>query len=52
MMMNPDYDDYPSLPKGLDYIIYKCIESDPAKRYQSAIELMIDLNNYKNLSTE
>ena len=39
----------PSLSKGLEYIISKCIEVNPDNRYQSAIELLEDLNNYKNL---
>ena len=39
----------PQLPKGLEYIISKCIEIDPDKRYQNASELMQDLNNYMNL---
>jgi len=39
----------PNLPKGLEYIIVKCIQHDPAMRYQSCDELMKDLNNYMNL---
>lgn len=39
----------PNLPKGLEYIISKCIRPNPAERYQSCDELMLDLNNYLNL---
>lgn len=39
----------PSLSKGLEYIISKCIEPNPDNRYQSAMELLDDLNNYRNL---
>lgn len=39
----------PSLPKGLEYIITKCTEFDPAKRYQNCTELLRDLERYKDL---
>lgn len=39
----------PSLPKGLEYIICKCIELDKNKRYQNCAELLYDLNNYSKL---
>lgn len=39
----------PNLPKGLEYIISKCTQPNPAERYQSCDELMEDLNNYMNL---
>ncbi len=39
----------PALPKGLEYIISKCIEPDPDDRYQSCVELIADLSNYQNL---
>lgn len=39
----------PNLPKGLEYIISKCIQPNPAERYQSCDELMADLNNYLSL---
>lgn len=39
----------PSLPKGLEYIISKCIQPNPNDRYQSCEELMADLNNYLSL---
>ena len=41
----------PSLPKGLEYIISKCIEPNRDNRYQNCDELMNDLNNYMNLPT-
>lgn len=39
----------PKLPKGLEYIISKCIELDPDKRYQSCDELLKDLCRYEKL---
>ena len=39
----------PSLPKGLEYIISKCIQMNPDERYQTCEELLADLNNYLNL---
>lgn len=39
----------PSLHKGLEYIISKCICPNPDERYQSCGELMADLSNYQNL---
>ena len=39
----------PELPKGLEYIIGKCIEMDPNNRYQTCQELMSDLKNYQKL---
>lgn len=39
----------PDLPKGLEYIISKCIQPNPDDRYQNCDELMDDLNNYMNL---
>lgn len=39
----------PSLDKGLNQIILKCMEKDPANRYLSTRELLRDLNNYKDL---
>lgn len=39
----------PSLPKGLEYIVEKCTQIDPANRYQSCIELINDLNRYQQL---
>lgn len=40
----------PALPKGMEYIISKCTESDRDKRYQSCEELKKDLDNYVNLT--
>ena len=39
----------PTLSKGFEYIIDKCIRLRPDERYQSCEELMSDLNNYMNL---
>lgn len=39
----------PNLPKGLEHIISKCTQPNPAERYQSCDELMADLNNYLSL---
>lgn len=39
----------PSLPKGLEYIVEKCTQIDPANRYQSCAELQNDLNRYEQL---
>lgn len=38
-----------SLPKGLEYIIDKCIKLNPDERYQTCMELRNDLNNYLQL---
>lgn len=38
-----------SLPKGVEYIVEKCTQIDPAKRYQSCTELLNDLNSYEQL---
>ena len=38
----------PSLDKGLNQIILKCMKKDPANRYLSTRELLRDLNNYKD----
>lgn len=39
----------PDLPKGLEYIISKCIQLNPDDRYQTCEELLVDLNNYTKL---
>lgn len=39
----------PALSRGLDSIIQKCIQYNPAERYQSCAELMYDLENYESL---
>lgn len=39
----------PKLPKGLEYIICRCIELNPDNRYQTCAELITDLRNYQNL---
>ena len=40
----------PDLPKRLEKIISKCIQPNPAERYQSCKELLEDLINYQNYS--
>jgi serine/threonine-protein kinase len=37
----------PSVPSELERIIRKCLEKEPARRYQSARELLVDLQNLK-----
>lgn len=39
----------PALSHGLDAIIQKCTQQQPADRYQSCAELMYDLENYEIL---
>ncbi len=39
----------PSVSKGMEYIIEKCTRIDPNQRYQSAGELLQDLENIRNL---
>lgn len=39
----------PSIPKGMEYIIEKCTRIDPNQRYQSAGELLNDLDNIRRL---
>ena len=40
----------PSLPEGLEYIILKCLEKDPDKRYQDFGDIIRDLKDYENIS--
>ena len=40
----------PELPRGMEYIISKCTQPDPDKRYQSCDELINDLDNYASLN--
>ena len=35
----------PDLSHGIEYILNKCVQSEPADRYQSTAELLDDLNN-------
>ncbi len=42
----------PSLSTGLEKIILKCTQNDPADRYQSCAELMYDLEHYKDFEDE
>ncbi|MBR4832192.1 MAG: serine/threonine protein kinase [Butyrivibrio sp.] len=39
----------PSLSPGLEHIIEKCVQSNPADRYNSCAEVMYDLQNYLEL---
>lgn len=39
----------PALPKGIEYIIDKCIQRNPKDRYQNCAELLNDLNHYTEL---
>lgn len=36
--------------EGLEYVINKCLNKDPSKRYQNCEELLYDLNNLDKLS--
>lgn len=55
---NPPYTNYPvreinpNVSKGLEYIIHKCIKLHPEDRYQTAIELLSDLQNIKKINQE
>jgi tetratricopeptide (TPR) repeat protein/tRNA A-37 threonylcarbamoyl transferase component Bud32 len=40
----------PSLPEGLEHIIKKCTQAEPANRYQNCEELSFDLENIKRLT--
>ncbi|UFT99199.1 protein kinase [Radiobacillus kanasensis] len=40
----------PSLPEGLEHIIHKCTQLEPANRYQSCEELSFDLINIDRLT--
>ncbi|OIK10638.1 serine/threonine protein kinase [Bacillus sp. MUM 116] len=39
-----------ALPEGLEHIINKCTQSEPANRYESCSELLYDLNNINKLT--
>ena len=41
----------PALSEGLEYIILKCTDDDPANRYQNCRELKADLNNIQQLTS-
>jgi eukaryotic-like serine/threonine-protein kinase len=42
----------PSLPSGLDGIVLKALRKDPRERYQSAAELIVDLDRFRTLRFE
>lgn len=42
----------PALSTGLEKIILKCTQNNPADRYQSCAELMYDLEHYKDFEDE
>lgn len=44
--MRPIREIRPELSSGLEKIILKCVEKDPAQRYQSCEELLYDIENY------
>lgn len=45
--MKPIREVNPSLSTGLERIIWKCTQQEPSDRYQSAAELMYDLEHYQ-----
>ena len=51
----PPYEFYPirywnqQLSPGLEYIINKCVQSNPDDRYQSCAEVMYDLQHYREI---
>ena len=55
---HPPYEMYPirywnpMLSSGLEQIILKCTQKDPANRYQSCAELYYDLEHYRDLDIE
>lgn len=55
---HPPYEMYPirywnpTLSSGLEQIILKCTQKDPANRYQSCAELYYDLEHYRDLDIE
>lgn len=54
----PPYEFYPirywnpNLSSGLEKIIAKCVQNNPADRYQSCAEVMYDLQHYKQLDRD
>ncbi len=38
----------PSIPQGLEEILYKAMEKDPANRYQSTTEMISDIETFKD----
>lgn len=42
----------PGLSTGLEYIILKCTQNNPADRYQSCAELLYDLEHYNDIDIE
>lgn len=49
MQTNPDKprEINPAIPEGLEEITLKAMQKDPAKRYQSAAELLYDIDEFK-----
>lgn len=42
----------PSLPEGLEYILEKCLKINPEERYDSAADLLYDLENINKLTRD
>ena len=42
----------PALPRGLEQIILRCTQQDPALRYQNCTDLMYDLENIEKVNVE
>ena len=49
-MLKPNREWDSSLPEGLEYIIKKCTETDPADRYENCDDLLYDLENVEKLT--
>ena len=51
-ILHEDYEPVTALragvPMELEWIVGKCLEKDPARRYQSAAELVVDLENQRD----
>jgi serine/threonine-protein kinase len=51
-VMKPIRQRNPQLSSGLESIVIKCTQRDPAERYQSCVELLHDLDRYHELDHE